>query len=216
MRRAPPEPRPRLAPSCRGPRQCGGEVGLVDDEEIALHDPRSALSWDVLALGHRDHVEGVIGKFGIERRREVVTTALDEDEIEVGMIGEERIDLRQIYRRILTDASMRARTGLDTCDQIRRDQSRKALTERVGVLLGQDIVGDHAHVKVALGELWNEFGDECGFARSHGTTDPNRCHVAVGQAHESAPRIPIDVPPRRLPRRSLRRVLPQCGSDREP
>ncbi|MNR10442.1 hypothetical protein D3C85_1266940 [compost metagenome] len=39
----------------------GGQVDLVDHQEVGLGDSRAALARDLLALGHVDDVDGQVG-----------------------------------------------------------------------------------------------------------------------------------------------------------
>ena len=59
----------------------GGQVGLVDDEQIALGDARTALAWDLVAAGHVDHVDRVVDQLAAVLGGEVVAAGLDEDRI---------------------------------------------------------------------------------------------------------------------------------------
>ena len=61
----------------------GGEVGLVDDEEIGPGDAGAALAWDLLAASDIDDVEGEVGEFRREGRREVVAAGFDQDQVEL-------------------------------------------------------------------------------------------------------------------------------------
>src|SRR5215468_7056877 len=53
------------------------KINFIDDEEVRACDAWSALARNLVALGHIDHVDGVIRKFRTEGCGKVITTALD-------------------------------------------------------------------------------------------------------------------------------------------
>ena len=60
-----------------------GQVGFVDDEEVRLGDAGAAFAGDFVACGDVDDVDGVVDEFFAEVGGEVVTTAFDQEEVDV-------------------------------------------------------------------------------------------------------------------------------------
>jgi hypothetical protein len=79
----------RLAPTW-------GQVGLVDDEEIALGDAGAALARNLLACCHVDHVDGQIRQFGAEGGGQVVAARFDEDDVGIGEVLEHAVNGFQV------------------------------------------------------------------------------------------------------------------------
>src|SRR5690606_26057078 len=59
------------------------KVGLVDDQEIRAGDARTSLARDLVSTGNIDHVDREVGELGTEGRREIVATALDDDQVQL-------------------------------------------------------------------------------------------------------------------------------------
>ena len=85
----------RLAPTSRS------QVDLVDHQEIGAGDSRATLPWDFLTRRHIDDVNGEIGELRAEGCSQIVTTALDDDEIQVGELAAQVGNSRKIDRGIL-------------------------------------------------------------------------------------------------------------------
>ena len=58
------------------------EVDFVDHQEVGAGDPGSALARDLVAGGDVDDVDREVGELRAEGGGEVITTGLDEDEVE--------------------------------------------------------------------------------------------------------------------------------------
>ena len=59
----------------------GREIGLVDDEEVALRDSRTALARHLVAPGDVDDVNRVIDELATELGGEVVAAALEKEQL---------------------------------------------------------------------------------------------------------------------------------------
>ena len=59
----------------------GGQIGLVDDQEVGLSDPGTAFAWDLIAAGDIDDINGVIGQLAAEVRGEVIAAGLDQQDL---------------------------------------------------------------------------------------------------------------------------------------
>ncbi len=56
------------------------QVDLVDHEEIGAGDSRPSFAWDLVAASDVDHVDPDIDQVGAERRRQIVTSAFNEND----------------------------------------------------------------------------------------------------------------------------------------
>src|SRR5688572_27809532 len=57
------------------------EVGFVDDKKVALRDSRSAFARNLVAACDVDHLDGVVGEFAAEARREVVPAGFEQKNV---------------------------------------------------------------------------------------------------------------------------------------
>ena len=55
-----------------------GEVGFIDDEEVALRDARAAFARDFIAASNVDYLNGKIREFAAVTRGEIVPAGFDE------------------------------------------------------------------------------------------------------------------------------------------
>src|SRR5215468_6864230 len=59
------------------------EVDLVDHEKIRTRYTRSALTWDLVASGDVDHIDGGVHKLGAEAGGEIVATRLQKYDVQI-------------------------------------------------------------------------------------------------------------------------------------
>src|SRR5579872_904609 len=88
------------------------EIDLVDDEEIAAGHPGTALARHLVAAGHVDHVDADVDELRTERRRQVVATGLEKQDLHVRERRERRVDRLLIDRGVLANRGMRAAARL--------------------------------------------------------------------------------------------------------
>jgi hypothetical protein len=120
-----------------------GEVGLVDDQQIGLRDPRPALAGDFIAAGHVDDVNRKIRQFAAEMRRQIVASRFQEQKARV-MLLHQMLQRQNVGRDILADRRMGTATGFDRLDSIRRQ--RLVANQEFAVLARENVVGDGAQV----------------------------------------------------------------------
>ncbi len=118
-----------------------GQVGLVDDEQVAVGDARSAATRGLLAAGHVDDVDDQIGQLRVECARAKVVATLDEDGIEPVVPGDECVDGREVLRGVVADGRMRAVAGIEAHDAVLGQRAQAG--QGLGVLAGIHVVGDH-------------------------------------------------------------------------
>ena len=117
------------------------EIDLVDDQQIAARDAGSPFSWHLVAARDVDDVNRVVDELAAVLRREVVTAALDDQQI--GTNPRHEISERQQVRAdVLADRGVRAAAGFDGSDL--RGGKRFVAVEELGILAREDVVGDHA------------------------------------------------------------------------
>jgi hypothetical protein len=130
--------------------------------------PGAALARDLFAGGHVDDVDGEVGKLRRKGRREVVAAGLDEDQLDIGKSALQAVDGFEIDRGILADRRVRAAAGFDADDAFRRQ--RRVLDQKLGILGGVDVVGDHRHVDLIAQGLAEGQG-QGGLAGTDGAAD---------------------------------------------
>lgn len=144
-----------------------GQVGLVDDKEVALGEAGSALAGDLVAPGDVDDLDGVIGEFAAVAGGEVVATGFDEEEVGVEL-ALEFLEGEEVGGDVVADGGVGATTGLDGADAF---GGKGAMAdEELAVLAGEDVVGDGGEVH-AFAESAAEFEHEGGLAGTDGAAD---------------------------------------------
>ena len=121
-----------------------GQVDLVDDQQVAAGDPRSALARDLVAGGHVDDVDGDVGQFGAEGGRQVVAARFDQDQVQRRKFAAQFGHARQVDAGVLADRRVWAAARLDAHDPLRRQ--RPGARQELRVFLGVDVVGDGCDV----------------------------------------------------------------------
>ena len=118
----------------------GGQVLLIDDEQIRARDARAALARNLVALRYVDDKDRGIRQLRAEGRREIVAAALDEDDLRVGEALRQFLYSLEIHGGILADGRMGTAARLDAEDALLRHGG--VLDEEFGVLLRIDIIRD--------------------------------------------------------------------------
>lgn len=134
-----------------------GEVGLVDDEEVALGDARAALAGDLLAGGDVDDVDGEVAQLGAEGGCQVVAAAFDEDDVGIGVLREHAVDGLEVDGAVLADGGVRAAAGFHAHDAFGGQGAADG--EQALVFLGVDVVGDGDEVVFVAHGLAEHFQD---------------------------------------------------------
>lgn len=144
-----------------------GEVGFVDDEQVALGEAGSAFAGDFVAAGDVDDLDGEVGEFAAEAGGEVIAAGFEEEEVGV-MEAVQFFEGEEVGGDILADGGVRAAAGFDGSDTVRGEGLMA--DEEFAVFAGEDVVGDGGEAEaVAEGEA--ELEHEGGFAGADGATD---------------------------------------------
>ena len=72
------------------------KVGLIDHEDIGFGDRRAAFSRNFFARGNVDYINGNVGQFGAECRRQIIAAALNQNDLNVRMPAFHFFNRRQI------------------------------------------------------------------------------------------------------------------------
>lgn len=115
-----------------------GEVGLVDDEEVALGDAGAALAGDLVAAADVDDVDDEVGELAAVVGGEVVAAGLDEEQVG-GELGVQVLEGGEVGGDVLAHGGVRAPARLDGADPRRRE--RLVPRQELGVLAREDVVG---------------------------------------------------------------------------
>ena len=122
----------------------GGQIDLVDDQQVALDDAGAALARDVVSAGHVDHEHPVVDQIQREGRCEVVAAALDQDQLQAGELGVQTLRRLDVEGRVLADDGVGAGSGLHRQHPFGVDQLAPA--QALGVFPGDEVVGDDGKV----------------------------------------------------------------------
>ena len=147
-----------------------GQVGLVDDEQVALGDAGAALAGDFFARCHVDDVDGEVRELGAEGGGQVVAAAFHKHDVGVGKLAQHAVDGLQIDGAVFADGGVGAAAGFHAQDALRR--KRAAHGEQALVFLGVDVVGDGDEVVVIAHGLAQHL-QQRGLARAHGAANAN-------------------------------------------
>src|SRR5574343_788463 len=140
-----------------------GQVGLVDDEQVALGDAGAAFARDFFACGHVDHVDRQVRQLGAEGGGQVVAAAFDEHDVGIREFLQHAVDRFKVDRRVLADGRVRAAAGLHAHDAL--GGQRTADGQQALVFLGVDVVGDGDQVPL-LAHLLAQHLQQGGLARA--------------------------------------------------
>ena len=146
----------------------GGEVGFVDDEEVALGDARAAFAGDFFAGGDVNDVDGEVGEFGAESGGEVVPAAFNEHHVGIGKFFKHAVDGFQVDGSVFANGGVRTATCFNAHDAIGIE--RAAEGQQALIFFGVDVVGD-GHQVPFLAHAFAEHFQEGGFARADGAAD---------------------------------------------
>ena len=146
----------------------GGEVGFVDDEEIAFGNARAAFARDFFASCNVDHVDGEVGQFGAEGGGQVVAAAFHKHHIGVGKFFQHAVDGFKVDGGIFADGRVGATASFDAHDAIGFECA--ADSQQALVFFGVDVVGD-GHQVPFLAHAFAQHFKQGGFARAHGAAN---------------------------------------------
>lgn len=114
-----------------------GEIGLVDDEEVALGDAGAALAGDLVAAADVDDVDDEVGELAAVVGGEVVAAGLDEEQ--VGReLDVQVLEGREVRGDVLAHGGVRTPARLDGADPRRREGL--VPRQELGVLAREDVV----------------------------------------------------------------------------
>src|SRR5438094_2574758 len=82
------------------------KVRLVDYQQVRLRDAGAALARHLVAAGHVDHVDGVVGQLAAVLGGQVVASALDEEELRPDLLHQ-LLEGEQVVADVLADGGMR-------------------------------------------------------------------------------------------------------------
>jgi hypothetical protein len=147
-----------------------GQVRFVDHQQIGACDPRTAFPWDLVSARDVDNVYRSIDQFRTEAGGQIVTAALEEDDVEIRKSllhfrnGVE-IDGRVFsYRRVWAAARLHSNNA--------GRWKRFASHQEFHVFLCEDIVCDDAELITILQDFAQTI-EERRLTRTHWTADTN-------------------------------------------
>lgn len=123
-----------------------GEIGLVDDEEIALGDAGAALAGHLVAAADVDDVDDEVGQLAAVVGGEVVTARLDEQQVR-RELAVQVLEGGQVRRDVLAHRRVRTPARLDGADP--RCRQRPVPRQELGVLAREDVVGHGRYAVLA-------------------------------------------------------------------
>lgn len=113
------------------------EVGLVDNEQVALGYPGAALAGDLVAAADVDDVDDVVGELAAVVGGEVVAAGLDEEEVG-GEGAVQVLEGGEVGGDVLAHGGVGAASGLDGADA--RGGEGAVARQELSVLAREDVV----------------------------------------------------------------------------
>ncbi len=145
----------------------GGEVDLVDDQEIRLGDAGSALARNLITAGDVDDLDGEVCEFPAETSSQVVPAGFEQQE--VGMkLRVEFLEGEEVGGDVFTDGGMGAAAGFHGADAF--GGQGLVTDEKLAVFAGEDVVGDCGEIQAGA-QVPTELQHERGFAAADGSPD---------------------------------------------
>lgn len=145
----------------------GGEVDLVDDQEVALGDARPALARNLVTAGDVDDLDREVSQFPAEAGGEIIASGFDKKEVGFEL-PVKVFEGEKVCGDVFADGGMRAAAGFDGADT-GRFQGVMA-HEELTIFAGEDIVGDGSEVE-AMTEVSAELEHQRRFSASDGSPD---------------------------------------------
>ncbi len=155
------------------------KIDLVDHQQVAAGDARTALAGNLVASGNIDHVDRDVSKFGAEGCGKIVAAGLDQQQIQprepAGKLG----TTGKIDAGILPDGGVRAAAGLDAHDAL--GSQRAGAREELRILARVNVIGDRSDLE-AIAEGPAKSVHQRGLAGTDRATDADAqgsmsCHV---------------------------------------
>ena len=144
-----------------------GEVGLIDDEQVALGEAGAAFAGDFVAASHVDHLDRVIGEFAAEAGSEVVASRFEEKHL--GLVKTLKVLERlEVGGNVLADRCVRAPPGFDSADAV--SGKGLVLDQEFAVFAGEDVIRYGRHAE-SVPESEAELKHEGGLAGADGSAD---------------------------------------------
>src|SRR5450830_112597 len=151
----------------------GGQIGLVDDQDVGLGDARAVLARDLVAGSDIDHVDEKVDQGRAEGEGQVVAPGLDQHQIGFWKARLHVFDRSQIHRRVFTHRRMRAGAGLDADDFLFDQNALEGALDVFGILGGDHIVGDDQHLDAQIDQDGRDGFDDGGLAGADRASDAN-------------------------------------------
>jgi hypothetical protein len=146
------------------------KIDFVNNEKIRPHDARAAFPGDFVATGYVNDIDGCIGEIGAECRGQIVTAALDENQIDLSQ-GVLKIGYSlQIHGAVFPDRGVRATAGFHTTHAF-GGQSAHA-DQELCVFASVDIIGNCSNTE-PIPETPAEAIDQSRLATAYGTGNTN-------------------------------------------
>lgn len=145
----------------------GGEVGFVDDEEVALGDARAAFARDFIAARDVDDLDGEVGKFAAEAGGEVVAAGFDEEDLGMELFVE-FFEGDEVGGDVLANGGVGAAAGFNGADAFGGEGL--VADEEFAVFFGEYVVGDGGDIPL-VAHFAAELKHERGFAAADGAAD---------------------------------------------
>jgi len=144
-----------------------GKVGLVDDQQIGLSNAGSALAGNLVAGGHVNDVDGIVGEFAAEMGGEVVPARFYEQHFspEAAM---EVFKRQQIRRNVFPNRCVRTASGFDGADAfgVQGMMTDKKFT----VFASKDVIGNRGEAD-SIAQFLTKSEHEGGFATADRAAD---------------------------------------------
>ena len=154
----------------------GGQIKLIDHQQIRLHDSGTPLTRNIVALPDINHKHPPIHEIQREGRGKIVAATFDDDQVKIGESLFEIFGCSDVKGWVLANNRMWTRTGLDRPDLGGVNQATSF--NAFSIFAGYKVIGDNRNVYASRCEGRQKSLDQGSLARPDRPADANTGRAA--------------------------------------
>ena len=121
----------------------GGEVGLVDNQQVGLRDAGPAFARNFVTAADVNHLNGIVCQFTAEAGSQIVAARLNEQHLRLEF-GLQVIERQQVRGDVLTNGGVGTAAGFHGANALRRQ--RLMLRQKLRIFPGENVVGHGGNI----------------------------------------------------------------------
>lgn len=148
----------------------GCQIDFIDDQQVRARDPRPALARDLVSCGHVDDIDDAVDQFGTEGGGQIVPSAFDEHQVDIGMEPEQIIERGLIVGGIFANGRVGTAAGFHSQNAVLWQCA--PFRQKLRVFLRENIIRHDGQAE-AVSQLQTERLNQRRLARSDRPPDPD-------------------------------------------